>query len=85
MYKLTFCGKIFEAFPGDERKGKKRLIRHKYCIDIRHIQLLLMTLLGTDPTDLLGSANLDLKLVRGIEFSVTLLPMKNNFNPSSRF
>lgn len=43
-----------------------------------------MSPLGTDPTDILGSAKLDLKLVRGIEFSVTLLPMKNILNPSNR-
>lgn len=44
-----------------------------------------MSLLGTDPTDILGSAKLDLKLVRGIEFSVTLLPTKNILNPTTRF
>lgn len=51
------------------------------CIDIRNVKIfLLMSLLGSDPTDILGSSS---KLVRGIEFSVTLLPMKNIFNPST--
>lgn len=84
MYKLMFCGKIFEAFPGDERKEKKA---NKAQILYRYQTY---TIIIDDPTwyrsnRYFGSANLDLKLVRGIEFSVTLLPTKNNFNPSSRF
>lgn len=68
------------------KEGGERLKGHIFCIDIRNIEiLLLMSLLSTDPVDIFGSAKLDLKLARGIEFSVTVLPMKNIFNPNNRF